>query len=107
MTIKLEIDLGPDAQKVISLLQNIADQHLPHAHPARLQMESSLERSSSVTQETSFLNEKAVARQLSVSLALLRKWRLFRSGPPFVKVGRLVRYRQADVDRWIAARVTS
>ena len=34
-----------------------------------------------------FLTEKDVAKQISVSLASLRRWRLLNSGPRFVKVG--------------------
>ena len=32
-----------------------------------------------------FLTEKDVAKQISVSLASLRRWRLLNSGPRFVK----------------------
>jgi hypothetical protein len=42
-------------------------------------------------------DERAAARIISCSVALLRKWRLFREGPNYVKVGRLVRYRQEDL----------
>jgi hypothetical protein len=97
VTIKLEIDLGPDAQKIISLLQQIANQRAPHPQLAKMPTESSLERSSAVAAVTLFLSEEAVSQQLNISVALLHKWRLFHSGPPFVKIGRLVRYRQTDV----------
>lgn len=43
---------------------------------------------------------------LGVPVATLANWRCSRKGPPFVKVGRHVRYRPADVDRWIADRVS-
>jgi excisionase family DNA binding protein len=48
------------------------------------------------------LTEREVARQIKVSLASLRKWRVERRGPQFVKVGALVRYRPEDVERWMA-----
>ena len=50
-----------------------------------------------------FLTEKDVAKQINVSLATLRRWRLERRGPQFVKVGALVRYRPEDLEQWMAA----
>jgi hypothetical protein len=49
------------------------------------------------------LNEKQTSRVLGCSVAALRKWRLFGNGPVFVKIGRLVRYREADLDAFITA----
>ncbi len=49
-----------------------------------------------------FLTEKDVAKQINVSLATLRRWRLERRGPRFVKVGALVRYRPEDLEQWMA-----
>ena len=50
-----------------------------------------------------FLTEKDVAKQITVSLATLRRWRLEQRGPRFVKVGALVRYRPEDLEQWMAA----
>ena len=47
------------------------------------------------------MNEMQVAEYLNMSAASLRKWRLFREGPKFLKVGRAVRYRKAEVDAWL------
>src|ERR1700761_3755378 len=47
------------------------------------------------------MTETEVARQLNVSLALLRRWRVKKHGPAFVKVGVLVRYRPEDLDAWL------
>ena len=49
------------------------------------------------------LTEIEVSKQLRVSLAALRKWRVMNRGPQFLKVGSLVRYRQGDVDIWLAS----
>jgi len=38
------------------------------------------------------LDEEQAAQMLCCSPALLRKWRLFRTGPAYCKIGRLVRY---------------
>jgi hypothetical protein len=45
--------------------------------------------------------EEQVAKQLSVSVASLRRWRLVNRGPQFIKVGSLVRYRPDDIERWL------
>lgn len=49
------------------------------------------------------LTETDVSKQLRVSLAALRKWRVSKRGPQFVKMGPLVRYRQGDIDSWLGA----
>lgn len=38
---------------------------------------------------------------MQVKEQTLAAWRCHREGPPFVKVGRLVRYRVADLDEWL------
>jgi len=48
-----------------------------------------------------FLTEKEVAKQISVSIASLRRWRLVQRGPRFVRVGALVRYRPEDLQQWM------
>jgi predicted DNA-binding transcriptional regulator AlpA len=45
--------------------------------------------------------ESELARQASISTAVLRKWRREGKGPRFVKLGRLVRYLTRDVDAWL------
>ena len=54
----------------------------------------------------SFLTEKDVAKQIRVSLASLRRWRLVQRGPRFIKVGALVRYRPEDLELWMETLVT-
>ena len=49
------------------------------------------------------LTEEEVAKQLHVSIAPLRRWRLERRGPQFLKVGSLVRYRPEEIESWLAA----
>jgi len=45
--------------------------------------------------------EDQVAKQLRVSLASVRRWRLKKRGPLFIKVGALVRYRPEDIETWL------
>ena len=49
------------------------------------------------------LTETEVSKQLHVSLAALRKWRVMHRGPRFVKIGSLVRYRPRDVEDWLTS----
>jgi predicted DNA-binding transcriptional regulator AlpA len=49
------------------------------------------------------LTETEVSKQLRVGLAALRKWRVMRRGPRFVKIGSLVRYRPGDVEDWLTS----
>lgn len=47
------------------------------------------------------LTEKDVAKQLQVTAWTLQNWRSRGQGPKYVKLGRIVRYRQTDIDNWI------
>lgn len=48
------------------------------------------------------LNEHAVAKLLGVSVATVRRWRLLRQGPAFIRVGAAsVRYRPEDLAGYI------
>lgn len=47
------------------------------------------------------LTEAEVAKKLHVSLACLRRWRLEKRGPQFVKIGQLVRYRPDELENWL------
>lgn len=51
----------------------------------------------------SLLTEDVVAKELNVSLASLRRWRLEKRGPRFIKVGSLVRYKPEDIEIWLAS----
>ena len=49
------------------------------------------------------LSQRRLAEGLSVTLRTLERWRRDGVGPPFVKVGRAVRYDEADLAAWLAA----
>jgi len=40
-----------------------------------------------------------------ISPLTLADWRTKRTGPAYIRVGRLIRYRQADLDAWLESRV--
>lgn len=50
------------------------------------------------------LDEKQAAEALGVSARTLQGWRHKGGGPPFFKLGRLVRYDPDDLAEWAAAR---
>ena len=54
------------------------------------------------------MNERQAASILCYSVRALQNWRHRGGGPDFVKVSsRSVRYRRADLDKWIADRTVS
>lgn len=53
---------------------------------------------------TRFLTPSEVASLCQVSLSWLAKRRMTGDGPPFVKVGRSVRYSEAALLQWIKSR---
>jgi predicted DNA-binding transcriptional regulator AlpA len=54
----------------------------------------------------SLINEFDVARITGMSLATVRRWRLFRQGPPYLKIGAAVRYRPEAISAWLESRPT-
>jgi predicted DNA-binding transcriptional regulator AlpA len=52
------------------------------------------------------LNEHEVARIIGLSVASVRRWRLLRQGPKYIKIGAAVRYRPEDVAAWLESRPT-
>lgn len=58
-----------------------------------------------VERSRELLDEKQAAEHLTVSPGTLSVWRSTgRYHLPFVKVGRMVRYRLSDLDAWLEAR---
>jgi predicted DNA-binding transcriptional regulator AlpA len=47
-----------------------------------------------------YLAEKHVSQKTGIPIATLRKWRWQKSGIPYYKFGKSVRYLFADVDEW-------
>jgi predicted DNA-binding transcriptional regulator AlpA len=52
------------------------------------------------------LTDHDVARITGLSVATVRRWRLLRQGPKYLKIGAAVRYRPADVSAWLESRPT-
>ena len=56
------------------------------------------------TEPSAFLDEKQLCAELGISPVTATKWRRKAKGPPFVRVGRLIRYPRETFDRWLADR---
>ena len=52
---------------------------------------------------TALLTEQQAAGLLHVTVKTLQAWRVRGGGPPFIKVGRLVRYRPEDLEAFVCA----
>lgn len=52
------------------------------------------------------LNEHEVARVTGLSVASVRRWRLLRLGPKYIKIGSAVRYKPEDLASWLESRPT-
>ena len=79
----------------------------PQVTPAPVTPAASRPMSSSPSSPKSpepLLNEMEVAEYLKMSVASVCRWRLFRTGPKFVKIGASVRYRRGDVETWLDSR---
>ena len=59
---------------------------------------------SMITMASPLIDERQLCVDLGISSVTATKWRANAEGPPFIKVGRLVRYRRADVEAWLASR---
>ena len=51
------------------------------------------------------LTQREAAAQLRLSQRTLERFRVSGDGPTYVKAGRLVRYREQDLEKWIASRI--
>ena len=49
------------------------------------------------------IDEPVLAARLGVSRSTLQSWRYAGRGPRFIKLGRMIRYRTADIDAYLRA----
>ena len=53
------------------------------------------------------LDTKAAAARVGLSAVTMERYRLTGGGPRFAKLGKAVRYRPADLEAWVEARLVS
>jgi excisionase family DNA binding protein len=58
-----------------------------------------------VLEERNVLNPKQASAYLGCSESVMRLWRSQGQGPRYFRAGKLIRYRRADLDAWIEARI--
>ena len=73
--------------------------HSPHNRAARRLSADA----SAPTPLDRLLNAGEVAEWVNTTPGQLSQWRFQGEGPPFIKLGRAVRYRRADVEAWLDA----
>jgi len=49
------------------------------------------------------LNEFDLAKMLRVSVSTVRRWRVLKKGPRYLKAGASVRYRSEDIQAWLTS----
>jgi predicted DNA-binding transcriptional regulator AlpA len=52
------------------------------------------------------LNEHDLARITGLSVGSVRRWRLLKQGPKYIKIGAAVRYKAEDISAWLESRPT-
>ena len=55
------------------------------------------------TDSTRLLTDRQISQRYGLSFHTLRKLRVRGGGPPFIKIGRSVRYRSSDIEAWMIA----
>ncbi|MCX5513366.1 excisionase [Kaistia algarum] len=53
------------------------------------------------------LRPEEAAQELQNTAGTLAKWRMQSVGPKFVRVGRSIRYRKSDIERWLQSRTVA
>jgi excisionase family DNA binding protein len=53
----------------------------------------------------SYFTPEEAAEYLRSSPSTLAKLRLYGSGPVFTRIGRVIRYRRSDLDRWMSEKL--
>jgi pimeloyl-ACP methyl ester carboxylesterase len=85
----------------VSLLNHLSDERAATGKAMFTDIETRM-----VNVIENLLNERDVARITGLSVASVRRWRLFRQGPKFLKINSAVRYRPEDISAWLASRPT-
>ncbi|MBC7282636.1 helix-turn-helix domain-containing protein [Hoeflea sp.] len=63
--------------------------------------------SNPVVEPAPLLTETQVAKFLNLSTRTMQAWRIKGGGPRFLKLGRAIRYRTADLHEWLETRAVA
>lgn len=92
------VRLSEPIVRVIGAPQN--DQQPSEPQPMPL----AVMRPAAPAEPSKYLDEKQLCAELDISSVTATKWRRNAEGPPFIRVGRLIRYPREAVEAWLASR---
>ncbi len=67
--------------------------------------ESEPRQAGTIHPRSEWMTTEMVAARLGISEVTLYSWRASAKGPPYTKIGRLIRYKTAHVDSWAEERL--
>jgi predicted DNA-binding transcriptional regulator AlpA len=70
------------------------------------QLSERIEMTTTSSSIETLLNERDVAHVTGLSVASVRRWRLLRQGPQYIKIGAAVRYTPESIREFVATRPT-
>lgn len=94
------VRLSEPIVRVVGAPQNDQQPQLNEAQA----MPIALMRPATPAEPSKYLDEKQLCAELDISSVTATKWRRNAEGPPFIRVGRLIRYPREAVEAWLASR---
>lgn len=83
---------------------DVVDERKPPPLPERVANDQRSPPSEPPAAPSRFLDEKQLCAELDISPVTATKWRRNAEGPPFVRVGRLIRYPRESFNAWLTSR---
>lgn len=93
----------PIARLVGPPMQHAVNDQRPQLSEAQ-PMPIAVMRPAPPAEPSKYLDEKQLCAELDISSVTATKWRRNAEGPPFIRVGRLIRYPREAVEAWLASR---
>lgn len=50
---------------------------------------------------TGYFNARELAQHLGISMPTVQRWRKEGKGPPYIKIGQIIRYEKQAVEAWL------
>lgn len=73
----------------------------PRKCTRRIAVQQFRENHMTMIDNAALLSEKDAARLLAMSVRTLQAWRGAGNGPPYIKIGRSIRYKRSELLAWI------
>ena len=78
---------------------------MPRSDPQTGETDVTNDKNNTAQVDLGIVSQEELAVTLGVTKTTLREWRRLKTGPAFVRVGKLVFYRRQDVEEWLASNV--